>query len=198
MRALDCAKLVIILGAALTSSVFSDPNPANSGTGSASGSSAGNSAAPSPTSGPSSGLQTGNSLGSMYYQPAPDEHGPNDHGESLDAGAPVSGPQRHERVFEVDSLKKLPTTGVDSKFRGSLLDNSIDSIKSLNPKATTSNQPADPRFRTKELILNLEKAGDQPKKSEPKPARVEAETTPSPTPSATASPAAKDSDSSRR
>jgi hypothetical protein len=182
MRALDRGKLIVFLGGALISSAFADPNPANSGSSNSNG----------PPASPSNS-QSGSGSSNLYYQPSVDKSGaPNDHGEGV-VGAPVSGPQRHEKVFEVDSLQKLPSSGVDSKFKGSLLDNSIDSIQSLNPNAKKNNQPADPRFQSKELKITRDIDADRSKKSDSKPVRAEADSRPSATPSATASPTAKTS-----
>lgn len=187
MRESDCGTLIAFLSYALISAAVADPNPGNSGSPNSNG---------PPAS--SSNSQSGSGSSNLYYQPSVDKSGaPNDHGEGV-MGAPVSGPQRHEKVFEVDSLQKLPSSGVDSKFKGSLLDNSIDSIQSLNPNAKKNNQPADPRFQSKELKITVETGADKPKKSDSKPARAEADSSPSATPSATASPTAKPSGESNK
>jgi hypothetical protein len=181
MRASDCAKLILLLSGALIPSAFADPS---------SGSGQPNSNGPPGTTSSSQNVPGSN----MYYQPSVEKTGaPNDHGEGMQ-GAPISGPQRHEKVFEVDSLQKLPSSGVDLKFKGSLLDNSIDSIQSLNPNAKKNSQPENTRFSSvKELKVTGDAGADKSKKE---PRRTEA--SPSPSPSPTASPTAKPSDGSNR
>src|ERR1700720_2008900 len=103
MPASDCAKLITLLGSLLISSALADPTGGN-GTG------------PVSSNGPPGAASSGGS--NLYYQPPVDRSAiPNDHGESMAYGAPKSG-QLHERVFQVDSLQKLPTGAVDSKFKG--------------------------------------------------------------------------------
>ena len=96
-----------------------------------------------------------------------------------------------EKVQEVDSLKKLPSSGTDSKFQGSLLHSGISSIESLGETANEADaaDEVDPRFKTKRLTFTPAQS-DQPKKAQ-------ADSTPSPTPSPTASPSAKDSSRSK-
>jgi hypothetical protein len=96
-----------------------------------------------------------------------------------------------EKIQEVDSLKKLPSSGTDSKFQGSLLHSGISSIESLGEKANEADaaDEVDPRFTTKRLTFTPVQS-DEPKKAE-------ADSTPSPTPSPTASPTAKDSSKSK-
>src|SRR6266704_1506287 len=96
-----------------------------------------------------------------------------------------------EKVQEVDSLKKLPSSGTDPKFKGSLLHSGISSIESLGETANEADaaDEVDPRFKTKRLTFTPAQS-DQPKKAQ-------ADSTPSPTPSPTASPTAKDSSRSK-
>jgi hypothetical protein len=97
-----------------------------------------------------------------------------------------------EKVQEVDSLKKLPSSGTDPKFQGSLLHSGISSIESLVEKANEADDAADqvdPRFKTKRLTFKPVHS-DESKKAE-------TDSTPSPTPSPTASPTAKDSSKSK-
>jgi hypothetical protein len=96
-----------------------------------------------------------------------------------------------EKIQEVDSLKKLPSSGTDPKFQGSLLHSGISSIESLGEKANEADttDEVDPRFTTKRLTFKPVER-DEPKKAE-------ANSTPSPTPSPTASPTAKDSSRSK-
>ena len=96
-----------------------------------------------------------------------------------------------EKIQEVDSLKKLPSSGTDPKFQGSLLHSGLSSIESLGEKANEADttDEVDPRFTTKRLTFKPVER-DEPKKAE-------ANSTPSPTPSPTASPTAKDSSRSK-
>jgi len=96
-----------------------------------------------------------------------------------------------EKIQEVDSLKKLPSSGTDPKFQGSLLHSGLSSIESLGEKTNEADaaDEVDPRFKTKRLTFTPVQS-DEPKKAE-------ADSTPSPTPSPTASPTAKDSSKSK-
>jgi len=96
-----------------------------------------------------------------------------------------------EKIQEVDSLKKLPSSGTDPKFQGSLLHSGISSIESLGEKANEADaaDEADPRFTRKRLTFTPVQSGE--------PKKAEADSTPSPTPSPTASPTAKDSSKSK-
>ena len=96
-----------------------------------------------------------------------------------------------EKIQDVDSLKKLPTSGTDPKFQGSLLHSGLSSIESLGEKANEAEaaDEVDPRFKTKRLTFTPVQS-DEPKKAK-------ADSTPSPTPSPTASPTAKDSSRSK-
>ena len=96
-----------------------------------------------------------------------------------------------EKVQEVDSLKKLPSSGTDPKFQGSLLHSGLSSIESLGEKANEADaaDEVDPRFKTKRLTFTPVQS-DEPKKAK-------ADSTPSPTPSPTASPTAKEASKSK-
>ena len=96
-----------------------------------------------------------------------------------------------EKIQEVDSLKKLSSSGTDPKFQGSLLHSGLSSIESLGEKANEADaaDEVDPRFKTKRLTFTPVQS-DEPKKAK-------ADSTPSPTPSPTASPTAKDSSKSK-
>jgi hypothetical protein len=90
-----------------------------------------------------------------------------------------------EKVQEVDSLKKLQSSGRDPKFQGNLLFSGPSSIEHITGQANETADTADegdPRFKTKRLVFTAEK------KDESKQAQTAS--TPSPTPSPTASPAA--------
>jgi hypothetical protein len=93
-----------------------------------------------------------------------------------------------EKVQEVDSLKKLKSSGVDPRFQSNLLFSGASSIENLGarPNETRSAEDeGDPRFKTKHLVFTADK------KDEPK--QAQSNSTPSPTPSPTASPPAKNS-----
>ena len=95
--------------------------------------------------------------------------------------------RRKEKIQEVDSLKKLQSSGSDPKFQSNLLF-SGSSIENLGAKGNDNREAedeTDPRFKTKRLVFEAEK-NDQPKKAQ-------SDSSPSPTPSPTASPAAKSS-----
>ena len=96
-----------------------------------------------------------------------------------------------EKIQEVDSLKKLPSSGTDPKFQGSLLHSGLSSIESLGEKANEAEaaDEVDPRFKTKRLTFTPVQS-DEPKKAK-------ADSTPSPTPSPTASPTAKEASRSK-
>ena len=96
-----------------------------------------------------------------------------------------------EKIQDVDSLKKLPTSGTDPKFQGSLLHSGLSSIESLGEKANEADaaDEVDPRFKTKRLTFTPVQ-NDEPKKAK-------ADSTPSPTPSPTASPTAKEASKSK-
>jgi len=96
-----------------------------------------------------------------------------------------------EKIQDVDSLKKLPTSGTDPKFQGSLLHSGLSSIESLGEKANEADaaDEVDPRFKTKRLTFTPVQS-DEPKKAK-------ADSTPSPTPSPTASPTAKEASKSK-
>jgi hypothetical protein len=94
-----------------------------------------------------------------------------------------------EKIQEVDSLKKLPSSGTDPKFQGSLLHSAVANIENVSGKSNETDDAADeeqdPRFTKKRLVFKAEKR-DESK-------QAQADSTPSATPSPTASPAAKNS-----
>jgi hypothetical protein len=93
-----------------------------------------------------------------------------------------------EKIQEVDSLKKLPSSGTDRKFQGSLLHSAVTDIENVSGKSNETDDAAeeeDPRFKKKRLVFTAEKR-DESK-------QAQADSTPSATPSPTASPAAKNS-----
>jgi hypothetical protein len=103
--------------------------------------------------------------------------------------------EEREKIIQLKDGQKLPTSGVDPKFQGSLLNTSIDSIASLVPRkdkdAATSTKVA---LKVHTTNPNAAKDGAEPqKKSEPGYARPKENPSPASKPSTTASPAAKTS-----
>jgi len=97
-----------------------------------------------------------------------------------------------EKIQEVDSLKKLPSSGTDPKFQSNLLFSGVSSIEKVTAKADETDDAADevdPRFKTKRLTFTPVQS-DEPKKAK-------ADSTPSPTPSPTAPPTAKEASRSK-
>ena len=93
-----------------------------------------------------------------------------------------------EKVQEVDSLKKLPSSGLDPKFQGTLLNSDLNAIAKISGKANENREEtdqSDPRFKTTRLTFTPAKS-DEPK-------GAQSDSSPSPTPSPTVSPAAKSS-----
>ena len=98
-----------------------------------------------------------------------------------------------EKIQEVDSLKKLQSSGSDPKFQGSLLNSNVASIEKVSEKAKETRDAADegdPRFKTKRLTFTPAQ-NDESKKAQ-------SDSSPSPNPSPTTSPAAKDSGGSKQ
>src|SRR6202040_3073009 len=61
-----------------------------------------------------------------------------------------------EKVQEVDSLKKLPSSGTEPKFQGSLLHSAVSDIETVSGKSNETDDAADeedPRFKTKRLVF---------------------------------------------
>ena len=97
-----------------------------------------------------------------------------------------------EKIQEVDSLKKLPSSATDPKFQSNLLFSGVSSIEKVAAKADETDDATDegdPRFKTKRLVFKAEK-NDQPK-------QAQSGSSPSPTPSPTASPTAKQASKSK-
>ena len=114
---------------------------------------------------------------------------------SRDEGQLTAKPRRRERVLEVDSTKKLPTSGTDPKFQGSLLHSSVTSIDFLGEKANQNadaeqqQQPDDPRFTRRHRVFT-QQATDESKKKESAHTEADSSPSPSPSPSPSASPSA--------
>jgi hypothetical protein len=93
-----------------------------------------------------------------------------------------------EKIQEVDSLKKLQSSGTDPKFQGTLLNADINAIKKVSTKAQETRGAADEeeaRFKTKRLTFTADTNGE--------PKKAQSDSSPSPTPSPTASPTKKNS-----
>lgn len=181
------------------------PAPPGSGTGSA---------GPGPTSAGanSSGSNSGsnNSNNNPGYTGTDDEDDPTLYrtktqdslaagSMSRDEGQLTAKPHRREKVTVVDSTTKLPTTGTDPKFQGSLLHSSVTSIDDISPKTDEAaddqqqqdaqQDDGDSRFTKRSLVFKPQKTTDDSKKKES--SRPKADSSPSPT--ATPSPASPSS-----
>ena len=100
----------------------------------------------------------------------------------------------HEKIIQLKDGQRLPTSGVDPKFQGSLLNTSVDSIASIAPRKNKDAAAAKVELQLQTTNPNVAKDGADPKKkSEPIHTRSNENPSPTPTPSATASPAAKTS-----
>jgi hypothetical protein len=116
---------------------------------------------------------------------------------SRDEGQLTAKPRRREKVTVVDSTKKLPTSGTDPKFQGSLLHSSVTSIDdvSLKPDQAPDDQQdgqqdeVGSRFQTRRLVFKPQTTADDSKNKD-KP-RAAADSSPSPT--ATPTPASPNS-----
>ncbi len=168
----------------------STTEPVISSPGAASDSSAGTQAAP----GSSSASGTPSSQSNSSASGSSDGESDNVAGVDAD-GLPVlkrkPAPDR-EKVVELKDGQKLPTSGVDPKFQGSLLNTSVDSIASVSPQADKNRGVSnkDPRLKGSDSSLT-KNISDPQKKNGASSARSDASSSPSPTPSATASPTAK-------
>jgi len=103
-------------------------------------------------------------------------------------GQLTAKPRRREKVVKVDSTNKLPTSGTDPKFQGSLLHSSVTSIDDVSQKTKADDKvkdEGDPRFKARRLVLTPT-TDDESKKNES--SRTKADSSPSPNPSPTASP----------
>jgi hypothetical protein len=102
--------------------------------------------------------------------------------------------REHEKVIQLKDGQKLPTSGVDPKFQGSLLNTSVDSIVSVSPQADKNRGAGNKEPGSKKSDLSVTKeSSDSQKKNGSSSARSDADSSPSPSPSATASPATKTS-----
>lgn len=211
MRPVSVRLFIIFIGSVgLISSAVAGPTPVSPG-GTGSGTEPVVSDAGS-TQGGSSANQTGaqaaptntapsSATDSQNYSATPD--GQNDQSTPLGTdgnGFPIlkrkPGAQ-HEKVIELKDGQKLPTSGVDPKFQGSLLNVRIDPINSIVSEANKdSGSNHDPRFQSRHLRLTKDGA-DLQKKSQAASVRLNEDPSPSPTPSATASPGATGSPSAK-
>lgn len=98
-------------------------------------------------------------------------------------------PRAKEKIQEVDSTLKLPTSGTDPKFQGSLLHSSVTSIEDVSEKATEGGKPkaeTNPSSKRRHMVFP---APDSDKSKEKDSTRADADSSPSPSPSPSASPA---------
>ena len=133
----------------------------------------------------SSSSSTGNSGGSG----SADEN-PNVAGYGAD-GLPIlrakHGSER-EKVIQLKDGQQLPTSGVDPKFQGSLLNTSVDSIVSIAPRKDKDAPAAkvELQLQTTNPKTVAKDGADPKKKSEPIYTRSSEKPSPTPTPSPTA------------
>ena len=184
------------------------PAPPGSGTGSAG---PGSTSAGANSSGSNSGSNSSNN--NPTYTGTDDEDDPTLYrtksqdslasgAMSRDEGQLTAKPRRREKISVVDSTTKLPTTGTDPKFQGSLLHSSVTSIDDISAKtdeagdadqqqqdAQQDDVDTDTRFTKRRLVFKPQTTTDNSKKKESQ--RAEADASPSPT--ATPSPASPSS-----
>jgi hypothetical protein len=107
---------------------------------------------------------------------------------SRDDGQLTAKPHRREKISVVDSTKKLPTSGTDPKFQGSLLHSSVTSIDDISAKpdeASDADQQdaqqdeVDPRFTKRRLVFKPQTTAADSRKKESE--RAKADSSPSPT-----------------
>ena len=92
-----------------------------------------------------------------------------------------------EKIIQLKNGQTLPTSGVDPKFQGSLLNTSVDSIASIAPRKNKDAAAAKVELRLQTANPNIAKDGADPqKKSEPVYTRSSEKPSPTPTPSPTA------------
>jgi hypothetical protein len=109
---------------------------------------------------------------------------------SRDEGQLTAKQRRREKVLQVESTDKLPTSGTDPKFQGSLLHSGVTSIQDVGDKANAEAEvldESDPRFKAKRLVFSPA-TEDESKTKKKESSRTKADTSPSPSPSPTASP----------
>ncbi len=196
MRPVSVRLFIIFIGSVgLISYAIAEPTPdAGSTQGGSSGNQTGTQAAPTNTA-------SSSATNSQNYSATPSSQDDQSTPLGTDAnGFPIlkrkPGAQ-HEKVIELKDGQKLPTSGVDPKFQGSLLNVRIDPINSIVSEANKdSGSNEDPRFQSKHLSLTKDGA-DLQKKSQTASVRLHEDPSPSPTPSATASPGATGSPSAK-
>ena len=117
---------------------------------------------------------------------------------SRDEGQLTAKPRRREKISIVDSTTKLPSTGTDPKFQGSLLHSSVTSIADIADKPSAAagddqqdaqQDDVDPRFAKRRLVFKPQTTTEQSKKKESQRAKTDS----SPSPTATPSPASASS-----
>jgi hypothetical protein len=96
--------------------------------------------------------------------------------------------REHEKVIQLKDGQKLPTSGVDPKFQGSLLNTSVDSIASIAPRKNKNAAAAkvELQLQTTNPKTVAKDGADPQKKSEPVYTRSSEKPSPTPTPSPTA------------
>jgi hypothetical protein len=117
---------------------------------------------------------------------------------SRDEGQLTAKPRRREKISVVDSTKKLPTSGTDPKFQGSLLHSSVTSIDDVadktneaaadNDQQDAQQDDVDPRFTKPHLVFRPQTTTDDSKKKERARAQADSSPTATPTPASPSSP----------
>jgi hypothetical protein len=187
MRPASLRLVIIVAGSiGLISYAIADPgavSPGNSNFGAQS----------APSGAPSSTSNSSSSPNSSGSSSSGDEN-PNVAGNDAD-GLPILKTKpgiEHEKIIQLKDGQKLPTSGIDPKFQGSLLNTSVDSIVSLARRKDKDAAAAKVNLRLQTADPSPAKDGAEPrKKSEPVYTRSSENPSPTPTPSATASPTAK-------
>jgi hypothetical protein len=117
------------------------------------------------------------------------EHAPSSAGNASSTELhPHGGQNVVERASKIESVDKLPSSGTDPRFSGSLLDRSVSSIDNVKAAASEGRAAGndDPRFRTKSS--NPDREADSRKNSG---SRASSNASPAPSAAANSSPAAK-------
>jgi len=93
-----------------------------------------------------------------------------------------------EKIIQLKDGQTLPTSGVDPKFQGSLLNKSVDSIASIAPRKNKNAAAAkvELQLQTTNPKTVAKDGADPQKKSEPVYTRSSEKPSPTPTPSPTA------------
>ncbi|MBV9618175.1 MAG: hypothetical protein JO201_03100 [Verrucomicrobia bacterium] len=112
---------------------------------------------------------------------------------SRDEGQLTRKQLARERVSEVDSTKKLKTSGTDGKFEASLLHSSVTSIDDVSAKSSEAAEGQAPTQGVPRILRHkifVTPKNDDSKKNETAQAKADSSPSSSPSPSPNASPGA--------